>query len=228
MVTFSRTHIAFFKYSLFTILFSFCLSAYAEYKPIPKELSKLYKDKTKGIAKEDYLEIINKIDNYEPFPDATIDRYIRIIPDKDVKQYKIDINNNLQHILHDKITYDNKTLMQMLINFDKDSTQIYKKYLKNKNNKKQNIIYIQKLEEMRGTISLYPEVITEELKNIINKYDLNLVPGAECDILIYKYYIKKYNIAIAQEFKTLLITKQIVFFKINNYILEISDKTQRI
>ncbi|MEE3349907.1 MAG: hypothetical protein VZR09_07695 [Candidatus Gastranaerophilaceae bacterium] len=194
---------------LFTVLFSFCLSAFAEYKPIPKE---------------SYINIVTSIDNYELFPKDLIYKYIKIIPNNELEQYKIDMNNALQHILYDKITYEKNTLMQMLIDFDKESTKIYKKYLKNKTNKEQNKIYIQKLKEMQGTISLYPEAIIEELKNVINKYDLNLTPGAECDILVYKYYIEKYNIALAQEFKTLLTIKQFVYLNINNYILEISDK----
>ncbi len=49
---------------LFTILFSFCLSAYAEYKPIPKELSNQYKIEIEQIINQEYPKIIKEIDNY--------------------------------------------------------------------------------------------------------------------------------------------------------------------
>ena len=50
---------------LFTVLFTFCLSAFAEYKPIPKELSKQYKTEIENIINQDYPIVINKIDNYQ-------------------------------------------------------------------------------------------------------------------------------------------------------------------
>jgi len=57
------------------------------------------------------------------------------------------MDKGLEHILYDKITYDNKTLKQMLLNFNKDADKIYKKYLKDKNNANQNIIYIENIQK---------------------------------------------------------------------------------
>jgi len=214
------------KFVLFIFLFFvFSIPAFAEYKPIPKELSKQYNREISKFINKDYYNVINEFNNYKPIPEILIDNnYIKTIPDNDVKQYQTDMNFSLQHILHDKITYNKRTLMQLLLDFDRESSNIYKKYLKNSTNKNQNKIYVQRLEKMRGTISLYPNAVVEGLKDVIDKYDLNIVPGAECDTLVYKYYIEKYDIVLAQELKTLLIIKQIVYSKINNYILEISDK----
>ena len=207
------------------IFILFLQQVWAEHKSIPKEYSKPdTKEIEQIIRNRSYYKIINEFDNYEPIPKDTSYKYIKIIPDNDRIQYKTDMNRALKHILKDKITYNNKTLKQMLLDFDRDATNIYKKHLKNKNNTSQNKKFLQKLNEWQGTISLYPNVIAEELKYVIDKYDLNLVPGSECDILIYKYYIEKYDIALALEFKTLLIIKQTVYSTISNYILEISDK----
>ena len=50
---------------LFTILFSFCLSAYAEYKPISKELSNQYKAEMEKVIKKEYKVRFNNIKNYD-------------------------------------------------------------------------------------------------------------------------------------------------------------------
>ena len=49
---------------LFTVLFSFCLSAFAEYKPIPKELSKQYKAEMEKVIKKEYPKAIKNVDKY--------------------------------------------------------------------------------------------------------------------------------------------------------------------
>ena len=133
------------------------------------------------------------------------------------------MNIVLKHILYDKITYDNKTLKQKLINFDKKSSKLYKTFLKNNKNKEQNKKFIDELEEIRRTISLYPNTIIEEMEVVINKYDLNIVQVSEADILIYKYYIKEYQIPYAKEFKEFLEFKEEIYYKINTYISEISN-----
>ncbi len=47
---------------LFVVFVTFALSAFAEYKPIPKHLSKQYKADMERIIDEEYPKIINKID----------------------------------------------------------------------------------------------------------------------------------------------------------------------
>jgi len=49
---------------LFTVLFTFCLSAFAEYKPIPKELSKQYKAEMEKVIKKEYPKAIKNVDKY--------------------------------------------------------------------------------------------------------------------------------------------------------------------
>ncbi len=50
---------------LFTVFFTFCLSAFAEYKPIPKELSKQYKTEMEKVIKKEYKVRFNNIKNYD-------------------------------------------------------------------------------------------------------------------------------------------------------------------
>ena len=65
---------------LFTILFSFCLSAYAEYKPIPKELSNQYKAEIEIFVNGNYKSTKTDIDNI--YNDAK-KSYKKIFKDKD-------------------------------------------------------------------------------------------------------------------------------------------------
>lgn len=143
------------------------------------------------------LSILNKIrdlDTYEPVPKYLQDKYIKTIPENLITNYQIDMANALKHALNNKITYNNKTLKQMLLDFNKESDNIYQQYLKNENDKEQNKIYLKNLEEMNGTISLYSNVIIEELQPVIDKYCLGIEPGSESDIFLYKYYIEKYQV----------------------------------
>ena len=116
------------------------------------------------------------------------------------------------------------TLKQMLLDFNKKSDNIYQQFLKNENDKEQNKVYIEKLEEMNGTISLYPNVIIEEVKPVIDKYCLDIEPGSESDIFLYKYNIKKYQVKYSKELKELLQLKEYIFTKIYLYQLKISNK----
>ncbi len=170
------------------------------------------------------LNKVRDIDTYEPVPKYLQDRYIKNIPENLITNYQIDMANALKHTLKNKITYNNKTLKQMLLDFNKESDNIYQQYLKNKNNKEQNKIYLKNLEEMNGTISLYPNVIIEEIQPVIDKYDLGIEPGSESDIFLYKYYIEKYGIKYAKELKELLQLKENTFTKIYFYQLKISEK----
>ncbi len=81
--------------------------------------------------------IMNKVrdlDTYEPVPEYLQDRYIKNIPENLITNYQIDMASALKQVLNDKITYNNKTLKQMLLDFNKESDNIYQQYLKNKNN----------------------------------------------------------------------------------------------
>lgn len=197
------------------------------YSAYAKELSNKI-DNTQVIKDKNLNSLIlNKVrdlDTYEPVPKYLQDRYIKNIPENLITNYQIDMANALKHTLKNKITYNNKTLKQMLLDFNKESDNIYQQYLKNKNNKEQNKIYLKKLEEMNGTISLYPNVIIEEIQPVIDKYDLGIEPGSESDIFLYKYYIEKYGIKYAKELKELLQLKENTFTKIYFYQLKISEK----
>ena len=65
---------------LFTVLFTFCLSAFAEYKPIPKELSKQYKTEMELFINGNYKSTKTDIDNI--YNDAK-KSYKKIFKDKD-------------------------------------------------------------------------------------------------------------------------------------------------
>ena len=49
---------------LFVVFVTFALSAFAEYKPIPKHLSKQYKADMERIIDEEYPKAIKEIDKY--------------------------------------------------------------------------------------------------------------------------------------------------------------------
>lgn len=216
---------------VFFILILTSLSAFAEYKPIPENLSIQKKNKMKhiidvNIDKIDF-EITTKMrnfDSYEPVPKTLQDKYIKKIPQNIINNYQMDMDNALKHILYDKITYNHKTLEQMLLDFDQKADSIYQKYLENPN-KEQNRIFIEQLKEMNGTISLYPDTIIEQIQPYIEKYKLGLEPGAESDIFLYKYYIEKYHLRYSKDFKKLLNLKEYVYTKIDMYISLVSNKT---
>ncbi len=197
------------------ILILTSLSTFAEYKPIPNHLNKID------------FEILTKIrdlDNYEPVPEALQDEYVKKIPENLINNFRLDASKGLKHILYDKITYNNKTLKQMLFDFNKKSDSIYQEYLNNPQNNEQNKIFIEQLKEMNGTISLYPDTIIEQIQPYIKKYNLELEPGTESDIFLYKYYIERYQVDYSDKLMDLLKAKEYVYSKINIYILKISDK----
>lgn len=163
------------------------------------------------------------IDEYEPIPKHLQSSYIKKISPDQIDQYKTDVDSSLKKILYQKQTYNNKTYKQMLLDFKKESKKIYDKYLKDKNNINQNKIFIEQLNEMEGIISLYPNAIIEQLQPIIDKYQLDIVPGSDADIILYKYYIKTYSLKYSQEFKNLLELKEQTYASIHKYILEISN-----
>ena len=127
--------------------------------------------------------------------------------------YEQDMNNALNKILYDKITYNKKTLKEMLIDFNNQAYYISKKPLsiKIKNQDK----YIKQLDTMFGTISLFPDTICEELQPVINKYNLGIVPGSECDKYLCSNFIKGCNIENYSEFEKLIKLKEIVSENIN-------------
>ncbi len=192
----------------FLIFLFCCVPAFAEYKPV----------------KSQYNLKFSNLDNYEPIPKNLQYKYVKKIPEKLINNYRKDMNNALSHILYDKITYNDKTLKQMLLDFDKKSNIIYETYLNNKNNIKQNIIFIKQLKQMNGTISLYPNTIIEQIQPYIKDYYLNIEPDAESDIFLYKYYVKDYHIKYSKEFKDLLELKENIYTKIDLYISKITDK----
>lgn len=170
------------------------------------------------------LSKVCDLDTYEPVPKHLQDKYIKNIPENLITNYQIDMAEALKHVLNDKITYNNMTLKQMLLDFNKKSDNIYQQYLKNKNIKEQNKVYLKRLEDMNGTISLYPNVIIEELQPVIDKYCLGIEPGSESDIFLYKYYIEKYQVKYSKELKELIQLKEYTFTKIYLYQLKISNK----
>lgn len=213
------------------LLFVICNSSFAEYKPIPKNLSKQYKKKIEHITYDNLngidVEINMKIrdfDNYNPIPQELQNEYVKKIPKNLIENYCIDMNNGLKHILYGKITYNHQTLKQMLLDFNENSDLIYQKYLNDPKNYEQNKIFIEQLKNMSGLISLYPDTIIEQIQPYIVKYDLGIEPGSENDIFLYKYYIEKYPIKYSNELKELLKLKEYVYTKINIYILKISNK----
>ncbi len=209
---------------MFSILFMLILtslSAFAQYKPIPENLS------ININLDEINLEIITKMrnfDKYEPVPKNLHDKYVQKIPENLIQNFRVDASKGLKHILHDKITYNHKTLKQMLCDFNKKSDLIYQKYLNNPQDLEQNKIFIEQLKEMQGTISLYPDTIIEQVRPYVDKYNLAIEPGAESDIFLYKYYIEKYQVNYSNELKEFLKLKEYVYTKINIYILKISNK----
>lgn len=167
---------------------------------------------------------IRDFDKYEPVPKNLQDMYIKEIPETLIKDFQSNMNKGLKHILNDKITYNHKTIKQMLLDFDTQSYLIYQKYLNTPYDKMQNKLLVEQLKEMNGTISLYPNTIIEQIQPYIEKYNLELKPGAESDIFLYKYYIEKYHIKYSNELKELLKLKEYVYNKINIYILKISKE----
>lgn len=167
---------------------------------------------------------IRDFDKYEPIPQNLQDEYIKKIPENLNKDFQLNMKKGLKHILNNKITYNHKTLKQMLLDFNSQSDLIYQKYLNNPQDKVQNKLFIEQLKEMNGTISLYPDTIIEQMQPYIEKYNLGLEPGAESDIFLYKYYIEKYHIKYSNKLKELLKLKEYVYFKINIYILKISNE----
>lgn len=213
---------------IFLVLFILILtsiSAFGEYEPILKNSNIQYKkefEHTIDINLDKInVEVTTKMrnfDDYEPVPKNLQDKYIKKINQNIVNNYQIDMNKALKHILYDKITYNHKTLNQMLLDFNQKADYIYKKYLEN-SDKKQNKIFIEQLKEMNGIISLYPDTIIEQIQPYIEKYELGLEPGAESDIFLYKYYIEKYNLKYSKDFKNLLKLKEYVYTKIDIYQL---------
>ncbi len=134
-----------------------------------------------------------------------------LIAHKNLKQYKLDVKNSIDRVLNEKLTYEHTTFKQMLVKYDNEAEKIYN----NKDNLTQNDL--EKLNLMSGTISLYPEAICEEFKPLIDKYNLGVVPGAECDIYLYDNFIVKYNIENAKDFKKLLELQRTIYQKINKY-----------
>lgn len=173
------------------------------------------------------IEVSSKIrdfDIYEPIPKNLEDEYVKKIPQNQITNFKFDLDKALKHILYDKITYNNKTLKQMLLDFDKKSNTIYLKYLHNPQNTEQNKLFIEQLKQMSGTVSFYPDVIIEQVQPYIAKYDLGLEPGAESDTFLYKYYIEKYHLKYSKEFKELLELKENVYSKLDIIISKISNE----
>ena len=205
------------------IIFTFALSLIilcGNYFAYAKE----FPNKINDIINSYILSKVRDLDTYEPVPKHLQDKYIKNIPENLITNYQIDMAKALKHVLNDKITYNNMTLKQMLLDFNKKSDNIYQQFLKNENDKEQNKVYIEKLEEMNGTISLYPNVIIEEVKPVIDKYCLDIEPGSESDIFLYKYYIEKYQVKYSKELKELLQLKEYIFTKIYLYQLKISNK----
>lgn len=163
-------------------------------------------------------------DSYKPIPENLEGEYVKKIPQNQIANFKSDVEKALKHILYNKITYNNKTLKHMLLDFDKKSNNIYLNYLYNPKNYEQNKLYIEQLKEMRGTISLYPDVIIEQFQPYIEKYDLRLEPGAESDIFLYKYYIEKNHIKYSKNFRELLILKEYIYSKLDIIISKLSNE----
>lgn len=127
--------------------------------------------------------------------------------------YEQDMNNALNKVLYDKITYNKKTLKNMLIDFNNKTYHISQQPLADRIRNKDK--YIKQLDTMFGTISLFPEAICEELQPVINKYDLGIIPGAECDKYLCSNYIKGCNIENYAEFEELIKLKETVSKNIN-------------
>jgi len=184
----------------------------------------LYKNKIQNTINIEASSKIRDFDIYEPIPKNLEDEYVKKIPQNQITNFKFDLDKALKHILYDKITYNNKTLKKMLLDFDKKSNAIYLKYLHNPHNLEQNMRLIEQLKQMSGTISFYPDAIIEQVQPYIVKYDLGLEPGAESDTFLYKYYIEKYHLKYSKEFKELLELKEYVYSKLDIIISKISNE----
>lgn len=134
--------------------------------------------------------------------------------------YKANLEKAINHILNDKITYRKNTLKKLLDEYNAEADSIYQSYLSDKENYK---IYYKKLNEITGTISLYPDAICEELKPVFKKYDILIYPNTGCDSYIYENYIKEYDIKNSDELKELIDYHEASFQRIRKYEIDILE-----
>ena len=104
-----------------------------------------------------------QVTDYNSLSCSIAEQYIKQIPTRKLTKYKIELNKILNHLLDDKITYEQKTLEQMLLDYSDRADLIFSQYLKDKNNQEKNEEYLIELRSMCGTISLYSEAIIENL-----------------------------------------------------------------
>lgn len=143
---------------------------------------------------------------------------------KQQNEFRSDMENMIKHILNDKVTYEHTTFKDMLDKLNTEADYIYNLYLSDKNNVRKNKVYAERLDEISGIISLYPNAICEELQGVIDKYNIGIIPSTECDAEIYEKYIKNKKINNAKEFKALIDYHESSFNRIYEYQTEISKK----
>ena len=133
------------------------------------------------------------------------------------------MNKAINHLLNAPITHWNNSLTVLMQIYAKEIEEINEKYEKLEDKTEYSPIAINRLSSMGGTLDLYNVVMGEELKEICKKYKLKFPNSAHGAIIMYTYYLKKYDIELSDEFYefwiTNYITKQRCFdvrYKISN------------
>ena len=139
-------------------------------------------------------------------------------------QFYSDMEKVIEHILNDKVTFEHTTYRQMLDDLNLEADNTYNLYLSDKSNPSKNKIYYERLNKINGIIDMYPESMCEDMKDVIDKYNMGIIPNPECDFQIYEKFIKNSKISNALEFKKLIDYRESSFQKIINYESEILKK----
>ena len=143
------------------------------------------------------------------------------IPNRKIKAYKKDMNKAINHLLNAPITHEKISLTELMEKYAKKIDEINQKYESLEDKTEYSPIAINRLSRIGGTLDLYNVVTGEELGEVCKKYNLKFPNSVHGATIMYKYYLKKYDIELADEFYEFWITNYITkqkCYKINDNI----------
>ena len=124
------------------------------------------------------------------------------IPSDKRKQFKVDMSEVLNDVVYtNKI--NGKTYEASILEMYDNNYKLYQNFLINKNNMKQNKIYVDKMNQSIGGLCYFYDYFYNDFVPIIQKYSLQVDDEEDYFNYIMTYYLKKYKINNTNEFLTL-------------------------
>ncbi len=127
------------------------------------------------------------------------------ISKKDIPNYQTDMGKALEKIVNGKNTLNNKTYKDYMNDlYQQDFTWYKTVYLPDKNQMKRNADYVDIIMAHSGALQSLSECFWQDIEPVIIKYNLKMDERYNYFDYLYQYYLKPYNIDLADEFMTLV------------------------